>query len=92
MQPHRILSSLLIGSALLVGTPLAASADAPAVAMQITPSPAPKSAVAADADRYAALEKQSPATAKFEGGGEAIYIGGSVLTVVLILLLIVIIL
>lgn len=91
MQLHRILANLLVAAA-LVGAPLAASADRTPVAAQVAPAHTPNATAVADAERYAEREKQSPASAKFEGGGEAIYIGGGALTVVLIILLIVIIL
>jgi ABC-type taurine transport system substrate-binding protein len=91
MQRHRSLSTLLT-AAVLVGTPLAASAEPKPIAAQSVATPTPKAAVADDAELYAQREQQSPAAAKFEGGGESIYIGGSVLTVVLILLLIVVVL
>lgn len=90
MSARSILSRYLIAAA-LVGTPLAASADTAPVATQSMPAQV-KTATTSDATRYAELEKQTPAAAKFEGGAEAVYIGGSVLTVVLIILLIVIIL
>lgn len=83
------LSNLLVAGA-LVGSPLLAAAD---------PHPTPvasttdaKVASPTDEARYAQLEKESPAAANFEGGGNGVYIGGSALTVVLIILLIVIVL
>jgi hypothetical protein len=91
MQFHRILSSCLVVAA-LVGTPLVASADSAPVAAQTTPSREAKPAAVADAEGYAAREKQSPAAAKFEGGGEGVYIGSGALTLVLIVLLLVVIL
>jgi hypothetical protein len=91
MQLHRIFSTLVLG-AVLLGTPLAASAEPAPVAAQSIPASAPKAQVVDDAGRYAQREQQSPAAATFEGGGESIYIGGGLLTVVIILLLIVIIL
>jgi len=91
MHLHRILSTLLIGAALL-GTPLAASAEPAPVAAQSRPTNPPKLVTADDAMRYAQREKQSPEAAKFEGGGESLYIGGSLVTVLLVLLLVVIIL
>jgi len=91
MHLHRILSTLLIGAALL-GTPLAASAEPAPVAAQSTPTTIPKLVAADDAMLYAQREQQSPEAVKFEGGGESIYIGGSVVTLLLVLLLVVIIL
>ncbi|HEY5946490.1 MAG TPA: hypothetical protein VIV40_13400 [Kofleriaceae bacterium] len=85
-----MLSNCLLATA-LIGTPLVAAADPAPVSTQSTPAQ-PKAASAPDAEHYAALEKQTPAAATFEGGGEGIYIGTGVLTVVLIVLLIVIIL
>ena len=79
MQLHRILSSSLIAAA-LVGAPIAASAD-PAREASVT-----------DAQRYAELEKESPAAATFQGGGQGVYIGGGALTIVLIILLVLVIL
>lgn len=76
---NRTITNLLFAS-MLVGAPLVAAAE-----------PAPKPAISDEA-RYEALEKQTPDAAKFEGGGNGVYIGGSALTVVLIILLIVIIL
>jgi hypothetical protein len=73
------LSNLLL-AAMLIGTPLVAAAD-----------PAPKAEISDEA-HYEALEKATPEAAKFEGGSDAVYIGGSALTVVLIILLIVIVL
>jgi hypothetical protein len=70
----------LLFAAMLVGSPLVAAAD-----------PAPKAEISDEA-RYEALEKATPDAAKFEGGSDAVYIGGSALTVVLIILLIVIVL
>jgi hypothetical protein len=86
-----MLSTLLIGAALL-GTPLAASAEPAPIAAQSTPTTTPNLVTIDDAMRYAQREKQSPEAAKFEGGGESIYIGGSVVTVLLVLLIVVIIL
>jgi hypothetical protein len=92
MQLQRLFSSVLIAGSLL-GTPIAAFADrAPIAATSASATKPTKTAVGEDAARYAELEQQSPAAGKFQGGGEGVYIGGSVLTVVLILLLIVIIL
>src|SRR6185436_19976775 len=92
MQLHRILSSLVIASALF-GAPAASSAEPAPIATQSTPAKAPKPTPVNDVERYAEREKQSPAAAEFEGGGETVvYIGGSLLTVVVILLLVVIIL
>lgn len=76
---NRTIANLLFAS-LLVGAPLVAAAE-----------PASKPAISDEA-RYEALEKQTPDAAKFEGGGNGVYIGGSALTVVLIMLLIVIVL
>lgn len=91
MQFHRILSSCLVAAA-LVGTPLAASAEPARLAAQTMPAREAKPAAVVDAERYAERERQAPAAAKFEGGGEGVYIGGGVLTVVLVVLLLVIIL
>lgn len=91
MRFHHLLSSCLIATA-LVGTPLAASADPDPIVARTIPSPAAKAADMADAERYAAREKQTPAAATFEGGSNSVYIGGSALTVVLIILLVVIVL
>jgi hypothetical protein len=94
MQLQRVFSRVVIASSLL-GTPVAAFADPAPIAARSTSVTTPgKTAVALeeDAARYAQLERQSPAAGKFEGGGESIYIGGSVLTVVLVLLLVIIIL
>ena len=90
MQFHRILSSCLVAAA-LVGPPLSASAE-PTRLAQTTPAREAKPAAVADARHYAEREQQAPAAAKFEGGGEGVYIGGGVLTVVLIVLLLVLIL
>ena len=54
--------------------------------------PAPRTVLPEDAPDYAAREAANPQLGVFEGGGVAIYIGGSALTVVLIVVLIVIIL
>jgi hypothetical protein len=77
---------------LLVATPLAVSADPTSVAAQTTSAPAQQPLDAADAEHYAAREKQSPKASEFKGGSQGIYIGGGALTIVLIVLLIVIIL
>lgn len=74
------LSNLFVAGA-LVGAPLVAAAD-----------PRPTPVASTDEARYEQLEKESPAAANFEGGGNGVYIGGSALTVVLIILLIVIVL
>lgn len=91
MQFHRILSTSLLAAALL-GAPLAASAEPAPVAAQHAPGRTANPSVVADAERYGERELQSPASAKFEGGSEGVYIGGSALAVVLIILLIVVIL
>jgi hypothetical protein len=87
---RHLLSSCLIATALL-GSPVAAFAESAPVAAQVT-SASPKPAAVADADRYAALEKQSSAAARFEGGAQAVYIGGSVVTLLLVVLILVIVL
>lgn len=87
----KTITNLLIAS-MLVGVPLVAAAEpAPKAAISESVSDS-KSATVSDEARYAALEKQTPDAAKFEGGGNGVYIGGGALTVVLIILLIVIIL
>jgi hypothetical protein len=94
MQLQRILSSLVLATT-LVGAPYIASATPAPIATVSAPattSKAPKASDATDVARYAELEQQSPAAGTFEGGGSAIYIGGSALTLVLVILLIVIIL
>jgi hypothetical protein len=91
MQFHRILSRCFVAAA-LVATPIAASAEPAPVAAQLTGVAEQQPAAVTDAERYAELEKESPATAKFEGGARGIYIGGGALTIVLIVLLLVIIL
>jgi hypothetical protein len=91
MQLQRFLSSLIVATS-LVGAPYLASATPAPIATVSAPAAAPKASDATDVARYAELEQQSPAAATFEGGGSAIYIGGSALTLVLVILLIVIIL
>jgi hypothetical protein len=91
MHFRRLFSSCLIAAA-LVGAPLVVAAEPAPIAAETTPARTPKSAVAADAERYAALETKSAAAAKFEGGGQGVYIGGGALTIVLVILLLVIIL
>jgi hypothetical protein len=54
--------------------------------------PAPRTVLPDDARDYAAREAANPQLGAFEGGGVAIYIGGSALTVALIVVLILIIL
>ena len=54
--------------------------------------PAPRTVLSEDAPDYAAREAANPQLGAFEGGGVAIYIGGSALTVALIVVLILIIL
>jgi hypothetical protein len=93
MQVHRALSSLLVAAA-LVGTPVVAAADPAPITPRSAPANAnaPKPAIADDVAHYAQLERLSPDAAKFEGGGQGIYIGGGALTVLLVVLLIIIIL
>lgn len=95
MQLTRALTHLLV-SASLVGAPALVAADPTPTpiashASQATRATAPKPADAAEVSRYAQLEEQSADAAKFEGGGNGIYIGGSALTIVLIVLLLIII-
>ena len=78
MQLQHILSTVLT-AAVLLGTPLAASAEPASSAAQLTTTSAPRVAVVDDAALYAQREQQSPAAAKFEGGGNGVYIGGSAL-------------
>lgn len=93
MKLSRILSQLVLATT-LIGAPLvAAAAPVPATpTSESTPARAPSATPASDAARYAEREQQTPAAASFEGGGQGVYIGGSVVTVLLVLLLIVIIL
>jgi len=72
----------------IVGAPPAASASPSGRPIES----APRTVLPDDARDYAARDASNPQLDAFEGGGGAIYIGGSALTVALIVLLIVIIL
>ena len=80
-----------MGAALL-GAPLTASAEPAPIAAQSTPANTSKLVTAGDATAYAQREKQSPEAAKFQGGGEGIYIGGGAVTLLLVVLIIVLVL
>lgn len=97
-KTRRTLPSLTLSGAALVGTlcfglPAQAAPSAPAVpaalvAPTATTTTSPAQQLAADANRYAAVQKRTPEAAKFEGGNTTVIIGSTTALLLIIIILI----